>query len=590
MKYRVRNNFSQDPNECLKDVLIQRGVEDVEHYLNPTKECELNPYDLDNIEKGAYLLLRHLNNNSKILIIVDADADGYTSASILWLYCKRLFPHCNLSFTIHTEKQHGLDDKIDWLEEEHFDLVICPDAASFDIKEHYRLDGQDTDVLVIDHHEPKMDEQGNQILSNAKNTIVINNQLSKKYGNKTLCGAGVVYKFCKVLDDIMNVSYAVDYIDLVALGEISDVMNQGTNETRYYIKTGLKKIHNEGFRALIEVQSFSLKEKAVPPYLGITPIDIAFYVTPLINALVRVGTQREKEVLFYAFTEPNKIVPSTKRGAKIGDTETAASQTARVAGNAKNRQNKQKEKAIELIDDRILKNGLLENNIIIVEITEKDNIPSTLTGLIAAHFVNKYRRPCLLVRENNEGFLRGSMRSSQNFETIPDFKAFLEASGAMDYVAGHPSAAGVSIHTTNLNNLLKYSNNELDGEDFQEDCYLVDYVLKAYEDFEDLGLAFAKNPDCFGNGIDEVKVIIKDIPIEKYLIMGNDKTSIKLSHNRIDYVRFKDQDFIDQIVSADPSSTLEIYGRFNLNTWAGRESLQIFIDDYNIIETDKFSF
>lgn len=32
----------------------------------------------------------------------------------------------------------------------------------------------------------------------------------------------------------------------------------------------------------------------------------------------------EKETLFYCFIEPDRIVPSTKRGAKAGETETAA--------------------------------------------------------------------------------------------------------------------------------------------------------------------------------------------------------------------------------------------------------------------------
>lgn len=142
----------------------------------------------------------------------------------------------------------------------------------------------------MDHHEQLYDEEGNPVISTASNTIIINNQLSERYINKSLCGAGVVYKFCEVLDDILNISQAYEYIDLVALGEIADVMDRTTSETNYLMLEGLKNIKNPGLKVLLEAQSFSLKEKAKPPYIGLTPIDIAFYIAPLLNAITRVGT------------------------------------------------------------------------------------------------------------------------------------------------------------------------------------------------------------------------------------------------------------------------------------------------------------
>lgn len=589
MKYKVRNIFSKDARRGFEEILIDRGVKDVECHIEPSASCLISPYKLDNIEAGAMMLLRHLNNNSKILFVVDSDADGYTSSSILWLYIKELFPDSDLHFTIHSEKQHGLEDKIEWLEDEKYDLVICPDSASFDIKEQERLSEMGVDILILDHHEAKIDDSGNLIISTVERAVIINNQLSKDYGNKFLCGAGVVYKFCKVLDDIMKRDYADGFLDLVALGEISDVMSQTEPETRYLIKTGLKKIHNEGFRALIEAQSYQLKEKSMSPYHGLTPIDIAFYITPLINALVRVGTQKEKEVMFYAFVDPRKKVASTRRGAKAGDYEFAAEQTARVAGNARARQNKAKERAIEILDGRIHEEGLLDNNVLLIRIDEKDKIPNTLTGLIAAYFVTKYRRPVLLGRENSDGFLRGSIRGSQTFETVPDFKAFLEESGSMDALMGHANAAGYTIHIGNVKHLMKYANSELNADDFQEDCYTVDYIFDAKEeDFTELGFTIARHIDCFGNGIDEVKVVVKNLPLTDYFIMGKDQSSVRINYGGIAYVRFKDLNFIE--ATSDKINTIDIYGRFNLNEFRGEETLQIFIEDYHVNKIDKFSF
>ena len=72
MNYVLRHNFSKD-TECLREILEQRGVENVDEYIKPSKECELNPYNLENIREGADMLLRHLRNDSGILMVVDCD-------------------------------------------------------------------------------------------------------------------------------------------------------------------------------------------------------------------------------------------------------------------------------------------------------------------------------------------------------------------------------------------------------------------------------------------------------------------------------------------------------------------------------------
>ena len=499
MNYKLRDGNRQVNIEtCLEDILTLRGVEDIESFLNPTKDCELNPFNLENVEEGAEMLLNHLNRGSKICFVVDSDADGFTSSAILWNYIKTIFPEANLHFTVHDHKQHGLSDKIDWfMNVEHFDLVICPDSASYDVEYHKMLKEEITDCLVLDHHEQMFDEDGNPIISTASNTVVINNQLSPRYTNKTLCGAGVVYKFCQVLDTKLGIAQAGNYIDLVSLGLIADVMKRTTSETNYLMMKGLQNIKNGGLIALIEAQSFSLKDKASYPYLGLTPIDIAFYIAPLINAITRVGTIKEKETMFYAFIEPNRVVQSTKRGAKEGDTETAAGQTARVGANAKNRQNKIKEKALDLIDFKIQKDDLLQNNIIVVEIDDEDNIPQELSGLIAMAVVTKYRKPCLIARRNSKDVLQGSMRSDSNFAELPNFKEFLENSNYFNFVAGHNAAAGYSIDAQKLNSFLNYSNTILSEESFKS-CYLVDFIFKSQDqDLIPIGMKLAGHPEYF---------------------------------------------------------------------------------------------
>ena len=591
MKYKLRKEFSTNPDKALIEILKDRGVIDIENFMNPTFDnCELDAHKLVNIEAAAYRLLEHLRNNSKILFVVDCDADGYTSSSILWLYIKHIFPEAQLEFTVHDHKQHGLDDKVDWIcDEAKWDLVLCPDAGSYDVEEHRALGELGMDVICLDHHEQLYDENGNPVTSNLPTTIVVNNQLSPEYPNKSLCGAGIVYKFCEILDEILGINQAHNYIDLAALGEIADVMDRTDVETNYIMIEGLRNIRNEGLRTLIEAQSYSLKEKAVPPYTGLGPVDIAFYIAPLINAITRVGTQKEKETLFYCFIEPKKPMPSTKRGARIGDIELAAEQTARVGKNAKARQDRLKEQALGTIDFKIQKDGLADNNIIVVELDSSDNVQQELTGLIAMSIVNKYHKPVMIGRRNNDNEIQGSIRSSGNFAGLPSFKKFLEDSGLVTYTAGHDNAAGWGLNGDKLDALIAYANKTLHAEDF-ENCYLVDYILDGSDYNDELLGSISAHPEYFGNHIDEPKIIIKNIPLMSINVMGADKSSIKISYNGIDYVKFKYTDFIQEVMN-NRMKTLTVYGRANLNEWMGKKSVQMFIDDYELVEDNsKYDF
>lgn len=71
MKYRLRKEFSTNPDKALKELLSDRGVKDIENFMNPTSACELDPWKLVNIEKAAERLLYHLRRDSDILFIVD---------------------------------------------------------------------------------------------------------------------------------------------------------------------------------------------------------------------------------------------------------------------------------------------------------------------------------------------------------------------------------------------------------------------------------------------------------------------------------------------------------------------------------------
>lgn len=129
MKYRQAQYLSKDANTCVAEILRARGVENVEAYMRPSREYENDSMLLDNIETAAKRLVEHLERKSSILFIVDADCDGYSSSSILWLYIKDFYPDAIMKYICHEHKAHGLEDIIDEVEQCGFDLVLVPDAG-----------------------------------------------------------------------------------------------------------------------------------------------------------------------------------------------------------------------------------------------------------------------------------------------------------------------------------------------------------------------------------------------------------------------------------------------------------------------------
>ena len=109
----------------------------------------------------------------------------------------------------------------------------------------------------------------------------------------------------------MDTDYADYNLDLVALGMIADMMDLRYFETKHLINRGLEDIRNPFFSYMIEKNAYSLKG-------DITPIGVAFYVAPYVNATIRMGTPEEKELMFRSMIEHRAFesIDSTKRGCK----------------------------------------------------------------------------------------------------------------------------------------------------------------------------------------------------------------------------------------------------------------------------------
>lgn len=199
MKY-IRKTSADFKSDFLMNLLLDRGVikndkDFLKKYFNPTKNNLLDYRLLDNVEKAADLIEYHIKNGSKIYLVVDSDADGFTSAILFYSYIKKNYKDYDFTIEYHIPegKEHGLRTLIPLLgEEKKYDLIVLPDAGSNDLKEHEQLKNLGYDICCLDHH---------IVSEKSSNAVIVNNQSSEQYENKDLSGVGVVYRLLQLLDE-----------------------------------------------------------------------------------------------------------------------------------------------------------------------------------------------------------------------------------------------------------------------------------------------------------------------------------------------------------------------------------------------------
>lgn len=559
-----------------ENILKERGVKDIEQFLTADIKNIEDPFLLTNMFDGVKLLNQSLNKKGKIILCVDSDVDGYTSAAIIYQYIKKIDQSQDIHFLLHNGKQHGLEDLLEEILniEETIKLVIIPDASSNDTLYHKELFKENIPVLILDHH---IVEEDTKIL---QNVVLINNQYSLKYKNKNLTGAGVALQFCRAYDIQYGYNFSELFFDLAALGLIGDMGSVLSLENRSIIQYGLNNINNILFKELIKKQSYSMQNK-------INNITIAFYIVPLINSMIRVGDQDQKYRLFLSFINPHELVCSQKRGEK-GKMVEIYTESIRECINTKNKQNKLRDKAIELIKDKIEKEDLLNNKILFISLDDYMDFPPELNGLIAMKLTQEYNKPTIICRENSEHFNRGSARGLNNSELL-SFKNLLKNTNLFEYTAGHDNAFGISIKSNKIDKLLELTNNQLQNIDFNSNYYEVNFLLNGQDNnISNIIFDLDLYENTWGQDNNVPLFCIDNIPINSQTtqIIGNRKDTLKIIYNDITYIKFFAKDLINNIDFTDKKC--RIIGKSSVNVWLGKKSPQIIIDDIEIYDDLSF--
>ena len=584
MQYRLYENANNDTSNILKEVLKNRGIDDYYTYLDLDESVVIPYQKLDNIENAVDLFMNHFNNKNKIGVLVDEDPDGFCSASMMYLYIKRMDENYPVEYILHKRtKAHGLSDDV--IIPNDVKLLIIPDAGTNDCKECKELSEQGVDILILDHHEKEEDNQY---------ALIVNNQMSNSYPNKCLCGAGVVYRFLQALDDENWNEFADDYLDLCALANISDVMDMRSFETRYLTDLGLLNINNKCFKALIDAQNYSMNGK-------VNIHNIQWYITPILNGMIRIGSQEEKELLFRAFIEQDEFFEYKKRATKDKSAETIQEsiydRAARLCKNAKSRQDKQKEKSVEQIAE-IAQSIPFDDKVVMIDTS--DILDNGLTGVVAIKIAEMFNKPCILLNkflDKKTGKITyGGSARNVNHSPIESFKDIVNSTNVFNFGKGHANAFGVNLDLDKKDEAINVMNNILRDVEY-DSTYRVDFIL----DIEDVSIKLitelARFEDIVCQGIEEPMLAVENISLTKdcFEIFGKNEDTISFTIDEIKYIQFKCKegnplyDWIQNAWDENDSVTFNIVGKPSINEYNGVRTPQIIIEDVVVIDTNSNS-
>lgn len=560
MKYKLRGTYQLT---LIETILNNRGIDNKEVFENPTSDFNTKYLDVLNMRKGVELVTNNLDK--KIMILVDSDCDGFTSASLLYQVLKEIKEDIDLDYYIHPNKMHGLTKEfISFLEYKQIELVIIPDAGSNDVEEIEYLESKGIKVLILDHH--KVDKT-------TKHGVIINNTICE-VANSNLTGVGMAYLFANALNDIMN--YGIDvakYEDLVMLGSVGDGAILTEPEVRYYCERARKNIHNNLIKTFYEQKDLPLD--------GLVYSNFSFGgIIPSINAIVRAGELTEKKLLFKALSnidvdyteivEKRKLNKTTRKYEIVPFEYNIYELAIEAATKAKGRQDKIIKKKIKDLESQY------NNESIAIFIMEEDEEVKSITGLLANKLSGLVKVPTLVMWKNNHDEYIGSARG--NIKVLTNLKKWCTDTGLFELAQGHENAFGLILKEENLE-ALKEKTKNVEKEEF---VYEVDTIYNETVNKQHFYI-IDSHKHFWCNGCEEPLLAVKNMNVAKNNISLKGSV-LKIFHNGISYIKYKTTNSeYEEIVQRGFFDTVnfEIVGRYSINEYNGNRYPQVIIEDYN---------
>ncbi|MDE6028929.1 MAG: single-stranded-DNA-specific exonuclease RecJ [Clostridiales bacterium] len=393
-------------NKKLVELLFLRGydnVDSIEVFLHPSVDNFYPPESMLGMNECCERLHQAIDNNERVVVYGDYDADGICASSILSLYLSTQGAEVYTHIPDRLGEGYGLNsDSVERIIENVMpDLILTCDCGISAVEEVELVKELGVDIVVTDHHE---------VGKVVPDCVVVNpHQSDCKYPFKDLCGAGVALKIVQAMGGIQAASA---YYDLAAIATVADLVSL-TDENRLIVQLGLMSMSNSknfGVAALVD----SLKLKSV------TSSDIAFRIAPRINAAGRMGSAYRA---FELFTSSDPTVVSDRLQQIINANNDRKTLCDDLYG-----------QAIELLKNE----DLITRRAIVIA---SDKWEKGITGILAARLVGDFKRPVFILVKSGDEY-KGTCRS---VEGINIYDLLSKQADILKEFGGHNQAAGFTI-------------------------------------------------------------------------------------------------------------------------------------------------
>lgn len=530
------------------ELLNKRGLrteEEMREFLSEKPQKTYDPFLLLNMEAGVDLILSAIEDNEKICIYGDYDADGITSTSVLMEVLSHLTDNLMWYIPSRFEEGYGLNSMaLDAIQASGADLVVTVDCGSVSCEEVEHAKEIGLKILVTDHH---------TITDRIADCLVINPmQPGCPYPFKHLAGVGVAFKLAQAIAAETGLPKSVvnRTLDLVGIGTIGDIVPL-LDENRTLAKYGIRAVNvseRTGLTKLIEGVGLNQGQ--------IKSENVSFILVPHLNA-----SGRMEHAKFAAQLMMEKNPEKADEGVeKLIDYNKARKQ---IQSNTYD-------------ECRILAEGKYANDDFLV--IDLPDAHEGITGIVAGKLKETYNKPAIIVTPTGNGLLKGTGRC---IEGVSLYDLLKENEELFIRCGGHAAACGFTMKKENLDELRMRLNRTM-AEILAAHPELREYTLTADMELvaSDVNLELAEQiqklePFGCDNPEPLIGVTLRPTALRHMGSQGQYTKFVGILDDgrEVQCVIFRDALSYDEILKK--GMPVKVIGALSAQEWNGRKYLQI---------------
>ncbi len=538
----------------LIELLHKRGIEteeDIQEFLSDSPQKSYDPFLLLNMREGVDLILSAVNENKKICIYGDYDADGVTSTVILTEVLSHLTDNLMHYIPSRFGEGYGLNKPaLKKIREEGAELLITVDTGTAAPEEVLYARELGMDVVITDHH---------TVPENPAPGILINpHQKTCPYPFSDLAGCGVAFKLAQALISAAGLPKRIltRTLDLVAIGTVADIVPL-KDENRTLVKYGLRVI-NTGSRRSLQ----ALMDAAHLHGRTVTAEQIAYIIGPHINAAGRVKHAEIAASLF--LTEDEDLMRQR------------ASELAECNALRKEQQQEVFEQAMQIVSERLSGDDFL--------VIDVQGNWEGVAGIAAGKIKELLYKPTVIVTKEANGMLKGTGRCIDGlnlFDLLNEQKEMFTTFG------GHAAACGFTLKSEYLDEFRRNLNQRTRAIRAEHPEIFVkrimpDLRLSAQDASLDLVHQMELLEPCGCEN--EQPMTAVEGRIEHVSHMGDRGQYLRFQaampeFHKLSCIAFHDVRRLEKEIQSTAGQPAEIVGRLQDDEWQGNHQLKMVVED-----------